>query len=353
MTQTQLENAHGQATGARPVVDTLGRRLHDLRISVTDKCNFRCPYCMPADKYHEQYEFLRRAELLSFEEITRVARTFAALGVSKLRITGGEPLLRKGLPDLVAMLAEIDGIDDLAMTTNAALLPDHARNLAAAGLKRITVSLDSLDDAVFRRMNGNRSGVAPVLAGIAAAEAAGLVPIKINAVIQRSINDHTAVALVEHFRGTGHIVRFIEYMDVGTCNGWRQDQVVPSREIRDAIHSKFPLVALEQNYAGEVVSRYAYADGTGEIGFISSVTAPFCGGCTRARLSADGKVFTCLFAGTGTDLRDSIRNGASDTDLRDRIAAIWTNRRDRYSELRASMTGNRKPGKVEMYHIGG
>lgn len=349
MTQMDVER-----TTVTPALDALGRRLHDLRISVTDRCNFRCPYCMPADRFHEHYEFLTRSELLSFEEIVRIARAFAALGVSKLRITGGEPLLRKGLADLVSMLGGIGGIEDIALTTNGILLPDFAQMHADAGLHRVTVSLDSLDEDVFQTMSGGRGSVAEVLAGIAAAEAAGLTPIKINTVVKRGVNDHTAVGIAEHFHGSGHIVRFIEYMDVGTCNEWRSEEVVPSRELRDAIHAVRPLVPLDENYAGEVAKRYAYEDGGGEVGFISSVTAPFCGGCTRARLSADGHVFTCLFASHGTGLRDALRDGATDIDLRDLVNGIWNKRTDRYSEERAGMTDvARTSGKVEMYHIGG
>ena len=343
-----------ERTTVTPAHDALGRKLHDLRISVTDKCNFRCPYCMPADRFHDHYEFLTRSELLTFEEIVRIARAFAALGVSKLRITGGEPLLRKGLAELVGMLGGIDGIEDIALTTNGILLPDFAQMHADAGLHRVTVSLDSLDEEVFQFMSGGRGSVAQVLAGIAAAEDAGLTPIKINTVVKRGVNDHTAAAIAEHFHGSGHIVRFIEYMDVGTCNEWRRDEVVPSRELRDAIHAVRPLVPLEQNYAGEVAQRYAYEDGGGEVGFISSVTAPFCGGCTRARLSADGHVFTCLFASQGKGLRNALREGATDNELRDLVKGIWTNRTDRYSEERAGMTdAARTSGKVEMYHIGG
>ncbi len=349
MTQMDVER-----TTVTPAQDALGRRLHDLRISVTDKCNFRCPYCMPADRFHENYEFLKRSELLSFEEIVRIARAFAGLGVAKLRITGGEPLLRKGLADLVGMLRSIDGIEDVALTTNGVLLPEYAQMHANAGLQRITISLDSLDEEVFQVMSGGRGNVREVLDGIVAAEDAGLTPIKINAVIRRGVNDHTAIGLANHFYGSGHIVRFIEYMDVGNCNEWRKDEVVSSRELRDAIHAVHPLTPLDQNYAGEVAMRYAYEDGGGEVGFISSVTAPFCGGCTRARLSADGHVFTCLFASQGTGLRDAMRDGASDIELRDTIAGIWTQRTDRYSEERAGMTeAARTNHKVEMYHIGG
>lgn len=337
----------------KPVTDTLRRPLHDLRISVTDKCNLRCTYCMPADHYHENYEFLRREDLLTFEEITRIARVFVDSGVSKLRITGGEPLLRKDLPDLVAMLREIPGVDDLALTTNGILLPQLAAPLKAAGLDRVTVSLDSLDDAVFQQMNGRGVRVADVLDGIRAAEAAGLGSVKINSVVQRGVNDAGAVDLAAYFRGTGAIVRFIEYMDVGNCNGWQKDAVVPSRDLRDRIAVRFPLEPVGANYHGEVAERYRYIDGAGEIGFISSVSQPFCGSCTRARLSADGQVFTCLFASKGTDFRAPLRSGASDNDLAQQLATVWRNRQDRYSETRAQIAANVPLKKVEMYHIGG
>ncbi|NUM52945.1 MAG: GTP 3',8-cyclase MoaA [Candidatus Hydrogenedentes bacterium] len=338
----------------RPVVDSLTRPLHDLRISVTDKCNLRCTYCMPADHYHDSYEFLTRAELLSFEEIARVARLFVQAGVSKLRITGGEPLLRKDLPVLIAMLREIPGVMDLALTTNGILLPQLADALKVAGLDRVTVSLDSLDDEVFKRMNGRNVSVQTVLDGIRAAEDAGLGPIKINTVVQRGVNEDGVLALAQRFRGTGAVLRFIEYMDVGNCNGWREDAVVTSRSVRDRIAAQYPLLPLGANYHGEVAERYRYADGTGEIGFISSVSQPFCGSCTRARLSADGQVFTCLFASRGTDLRTALRNGGSDEDLNGILYEVWKRRRDRYSELRAdAQHSHTAVRKVEMYHIGG
>ncbi len=336
------------------VHDLLRRPLHDLRISVTDKCNLRCTYCMPADHYHENYEFLKREDLLTFEEITRIARLFVDAGVSKLRITGGEPLLRKDLPALVAMLREIAGVEDLALTTNAILLPQLAAPLKAAGLDRVTVSLDSLNDEVFQQMNGRGVRVQTVLDGIAAAVAAGLGPIKINSVVERGVNDTGVVDLAAHFRGTGAIVRFIEYMDVGNCNGWQKDAVVPSRELRDRIAERFPLEPIGANYHGEVAERYRYTDGAGEVGFISSVSQPFCGSCTRARLSADGHVFTCLFASKGTDFRAPLRSGASDADLTQQLATVWRNRQDRYSETRAQLAATTQtPKKVEMYHIGG
>jgi len=346
-----MTQANANQTGVR---DTLGRPVRDLRVSVTDRCNFRCPYCMPAEIYGEKYEFLPRAELLSFEEIARLARIFVQLGVNKLRLTGGEPLVRNGVERLIALLAPIDGVQDLTLTTNGYLLAQQARALNDAGLQRITVSLDSLDDDVFKAMNGRNYGVTRVMDGIEAAEAAGLSPIKINAVVQRGMNDHTIVDLARHFKGTGHIVRFIEYMDVGNLNGWKLDQVVPAREIFDSINAQMPLEPAEANYRGEVARRYRYLDGAGEIGIIASVTQPFCGDCTRARLSTDGKLFTCLFAGKGTDLRGAMRDGAGDDDLRDLVAGVWSRREDRYSELRTQFTRQETPPrKVEMYQIGG
>lgn len=337
--------------------DRLGRRLHDLRISVTDRCNFRCPYCMPAEIYGAGYRFLPRPELLSFEEIERLARLFVAQGVEKIRITGGEPLLRHELPSLIGRLARIEGVRDLTLTTNGVLLAAQAKALAAAGLVRITVSLDSHDEAVFRRMSGRDVGPARVLEGIAAAERAGLRPIKINCVVQRGVNDHTLVDLARRFRGTGHIVRFIEFMDVGTLNGWDLSQVVTAREIVERIDADLPLVALDANYPGEVARRYAYRDGGGEIGVIASVSQPFCGACTRARLTIEGKLVTCLFAADGLDLRTPLRRGESDEALAMRISTAWRARRDRYSEERAALTDASghvaaRP-KIEMYQIGG
>ncbi len=330
--------------------DRLGRGLRDLRISVTDRCNFRCPYCMPEEVFHGAYRFLPKAEILTFEEIERVARAAVGLGVRKLRLTGGEPLLRTDLPRLVAMLAAIDGVEDLSLTTNGLLLAGYAAALRAAGLRRITVSLDSLDEETFKAMNGRRSGIAPVLAGIEAAERAGLSPLKINCVVKRGVNDGGVVDLARRFRGTGHIVRFIEYMDVGTLNGWRMDDVVPAKEIVARIGAEFPLEPVDPNYPGETANRYRYRDGQGEIGVIASVTEPFCGGCTRARLSCDGRIYTCLFAAIGTDLRGLLRAGAAEAELRDALAGIWGARNDRYSEERTSKT---RVEKVEMYHIGG
>jgi len=331
--------------------DTLGRPLRDLRISVMDRCNFRCPYCMPQHTFHDGYRFLKSSERLAFEEIVRLARLAARLGVRKLRITGGEPLLRPNLTDLIGDLSTLQGIDDVALTTNGMLLAKYATELKAAGLARITVSLDSLDPAVFATLSGGFGGVAEVLAGIAAAQRAGLAPIKVNAVIQRGINDHTALDLLAHFRGTGVIVRFIEYMDVGNRNDWRADRVLPSRELAAAIHARWPIAPLERNYRGEVAARYAFVDGQGEVGFISSVSQPFCGDCSRARLSSEGKLYTCLFATEGTDLRSALRGGASDDELLDLLAARWQARTDRYSELRTTQTT--RASKVEMFHIGG
>ena len=309
---------------------------------------------MPAAEFHADYEFLTRGQRLSHDEIYKVAQVSASLGVSKLRLTGGEPLLDKKLPDLVARLATLPGVDDLALTTNAMLLAPVAKDLAGAGLHRVTISLDSIDPDVFLRMSGGRGDLATVMDGIRAAEDAGLAPIKINVVVQRGVNDHTVVDLLEHFRGSGHIVRLIEFMDVGNRNGWRMDQVVPSRELLKQIEARWPLRALDQNYPGEVARRYQYVDGEGEIGFISSVTEPFCGSCSRARLSADGTLYTCLFATHGTDLREPLRNGADDDELGDILKRIWLQRADRYSELRRPDVAAAHPlSKVEMYRIGG
>jgi GTP 3',8-cyclase len=334
--------------------DTLGRPLRDLRISVMDRCNFRCPYCMPRETFHEKYQFLRTAERLSFDEIVRLTRLFVPLGVRKLRLTGGEPLLRANLPDLIGDLTSIPGIEDVALTTNGTLLAQHASELKAAGLKRITVSLDSLDPEVFARMNGGLGSVEDVLNGIEHARRAGLDPIKINAVVQRGMNDHTVLDLVERFRGTGIIVRFIEYMDVGNRNHWEPDRVMSSKELAALIGARWPLEPLEPNYRGEVAERYAFQDGKGEVGFISSVTQPFCGDCSRGRLSSDGVFYTCLFATQGTSLRDVLRGGASDEQLTDIIRNTWSKRGDRYSELRADLrrSAANQP-KVEMYYIGG
>jgi GTP 3',8-cyclase len=334
--------------------DSLGRPLRDLRISVMDRCNFRCPYCMPREKFHERYQFLGSHERLSFDEIVRLSRLFVKLGVRKLRLTGGEPLLRSNLSDLVGDLSAIPGVDDVALTTNGVLLSRHAAELKAAGLRRITISLDSLDPEVFAKMNGGFGGLDDVLAGIEHARKVGLEPIKINAVIQRGLNDHTALDLVERFRGTGIIVRFIEYMDVGNRNEWRPDIVVPSKELAAKISKRWPLEPLVRDYRGEVAERYQYTDGAGEVGFISSVTQPFCGDCSRARLSSDGVIYTCLFATQGVNLRDALRGGATDDDLLEKIRNIWLGRTDRYSEKRAELRealGDHR--KVEMFYIGG
>jgi GTP 3',8-cyclase len=332
------------------LVDRLGRPIRDLRISVTDRCNFRCVYCMPKEVFGRDYPFLPRAELLTFEEIERLARTFAGLGVEKIRITGGEPLLRRDLETLLGMLAAVPGVD-LTLTTNGALLARKAQALKDAGLDRITVSLDSLDDETFRTMNDVDFPVERVLAGIDAALAAGLDPVKVNVVVKRGVNEDGVLPMARAFRGTGVVLRFIEYMDVGHTNGWRLDDVVPADEIVAAIAEEHPLEPLEAQYRGEVANRWRYADGSGEIGVIASVTRPFCGDCTRARLSADGKLHTCLFATRGHDLRALVRGGASDAELTETIAGIWAVRDDRYSELRTAETADLP--KVEMSYIGG
>jgi GTP 3',8-cyclase len=332
------------------LVDRFERPIRDLRISVTDRCNFRCVYCMPKEVFGRDYPFLPRAELLTFEELERLARLFAGLGVEKIRITGGEPLVRRDVETLVAMLARIPGLD-LTLTTNGALLAQKAQALRDAGLDRITVSLDSLDDATFRAMNDVDFPVARVLAGIDAALAAGLDPVKVNVVVKRGVNDDGVVAMAHAFRGTAVVVRFIEYMDVGHTNGWRLDDVVPAAEVVAAIDAEYPLEPVEPGYRGEVASRWRYRDGSGEIGVISSVTQPFCSDCTRARLSADGKLYTCLFAVRGHDLRALLRGGASDEQLTDALRGIWGARTDRYSELRSAETAGLE--KVEMSYIGG
>jgi GTP 3',8-cyclase len=330
-------------------IDTLGRPIRDLRISVTDRCNFRCAYCMPKSVFGHEYRFMDRKELLTFEELERVARAFATLGVEKILLTGGEPLLRKELERLVGRLSAIDGLD-LTLTTNASLLARKAQALRDAGLDRINVSLDSLDDAVFKAMNDVEFPVSRVLEGIDAAAAVGL-PVKVNAVVKRGVNDAGVVDMARHFRGTGHALRFIEYMDVGTTNGWRLDDVVPAREIVDRIGAVFPLEPVDAAYRGEVAQRWRYKDGAGEIGVITSVTQPFCGDCTRARISAEGKLYTCLFAVRGTDLRALLRSGATDEELEAAIAAVWTKRTDRYSEIRTERTTERP--RIEMSYIGG
>lgn len=341
----------GRGAGPR---DALARPLHDLRISVMDRCNLRCTYCMPRETYHDGYRFLKSQERLSFEELVRLARLFVRLGVRKLRITGGEPLLRPNVSELIGDLTSIEGIEDVALTTNGALLGKYAVELEAAGLSRVTVSLDSLDPEVFTRMSGGSGSVADVLDGIEHARRAGLTPIKVNVVVQRGINDHTVLDLVERFRGTGIIVRFIEYMDVGNRNHWQPELVVPSYELVQRIGARWALEPRERNYRGEVAERYAFVDGQGEIGFISSVSQPFCGDCSRARLSSDGSLYTCLFATHGADLRGPLRAGASDDELLGLLHAVWSGRADRYSELRAKLRAQAAVAqKVEMYYIGG
>ena len=347
-------------TGARTRAgtDALGRPLCDLRISVTDRCNFRCPYCMPAEIFGERYAFLPKPEILTFEEIERLARIFVELGARKLRLTGGEPLLRAQLPRLVARLAAIPGVEDLALTTNGFLLAQHAAALADAGLRRVTVSLDSLEPEVFRRLSGSPHGPEAVLGGLEAAERAGLGPLKINCVVQRGVNDHTLLDLAHRFRGTGHVLRFIEFMDVGTRNGWELARVVPADEVLAALDAAFPLEPVAPSYPGEVAARYRYRDGAGEVGVIASVTRPFCGACTRARLTADGSLVSCLFAKAGVDLKTPLRAGAGDDALRERVAGIWRARSDRYSEERAAETEGHgahraRPARIEMYQVGG
>ena len=329
-------------------LDVSQRPLRDLRISVTDRCNFRCVYCMPKEIFGRDYEFLPRAQLLDYEEIERLARAFVANGVRKIRITGGEPLVRRHVERLVSMLAALDV--DLTLTTNGTLLPQKAKALADAGLRRVTVSLDALDDETFRAMNDMDVPVQRVLDGIDAAAAAGL-PVKVNAVVKRGLNEHGIVELARHFRGTGHVLRFIEYMDVGHTNGWRLDDVVSAEEILTRIADEFPLEPIEPSYRGEVAKRWRYVDGQGEIGVIASVTQPFCGDCTRARLSAEGQLYTCLFAVRGHDLRALVRSAADDAELEAAIAAVWTRRTDRYSELRTAKTADLP--KIEMSYIGG
>lgn len=341
------------------LADGLGRPLRDLRISVTDRCNFRCSYCMPKEVFDKDYQYLPHASLLSFEEITRLARQFLAHGVRKIRLTGGEPLLRKNLEILVAQLAQLRTAEgeppELTLTTNGSLLARKARALKEAGLQRVTVSLDGLDDAVFRRMNDVDFPVAQVLEGIAAARDAGLGPVKVNMVVKRGTNEHEILPMARHFRGTGIVLRFIEYMDVGATNGWRMDEVLPSSEVRARIASEFPLVPLDASAPGETAQRWGYADGAGEVGFISSVTQAFCGDCNRARLSTEGKLYLCLFASNGYDLRALLRGGASDEELASAIGHIWQGRSDRYSELRSTLAPDAAGGsrRVEMSYIGG
>jgi len=334
----------------RTTTDVFGRRLRDLRVSVTDRCNLRCSYCMPADR---DYDFLSSEELLGFREIARLVGIFSGLGVEKIRITGGEPLLRPDLDGLVARLDRIGGIGDLAMTTNGYLLARHARELRDAGLDRVTVSLDALDHQTHREMSGRDFGLREALEGIDAARDAGLDPVKVNMVVRRGVNDDRVLEMAGRFRNTGVVVRFIEYMDVGTLNDWRMEDVVPSREIVERIHQEMPLTPVEERYPGEVADRYRYLDGSGEIGFVSSVSQPFCRTCTRARLSADGKLYTCLFATEGRDLRGMLRDGADDARIRSQIREIWTHRRDRYSERRTARTeGLDRPVRVLPQHEG-
>ena len=333
-----------------PIIDKFERPLRDLRVSVTDRCNFRCRYCMPREVFGEGYEFLPRRAILRFGEIQRVVRIVAGFGVRKVRITGGEPLLRRDLSQLITMLTQIKGVE-LALTTNGALLPEQAQALADAGLKRVTVSLDSLDDKTFRAMNDADFPVADVLDGIEAAAVAGLTPIKINAMVQRGVNEDSAVELARYFKGSGHIVRFIEFMDVGMTNNWRPEDVCVGADIVERITAEFPAEPVSPAYRGEVAKRWRYTDGEGEFGIITSVTEPFCGDCTRARLSVEGVLYTCLFAGEGTDLRDTLRSGGSDETLRTLLSDIWSSREDRYSERR--FKESKLPSRIEMSYIGG
>ncbi|HEU5294342.1 MAG TPA: GTP 3',8-cyclase MoaA [Burkholderiaceae bacterium] len=339
--------------------DRLARALHDLRISVTDRCNFRCGYCMPREVFGRDYQFLPHSSLLTFEEITRLTRLFAGHGVTKVRLTGGEPLLRKGIEQLVAMLVDLCGADgkplEVTLTTNGSLLARKAQTLKAAGLSRVTVSLDALDDTIFRRMNDADFPLADVLAGIDAARSAGLAPIKVNMVVQRGVNDDQVLPMASHFRGSGIVLRFIEYMDVGATNGWRMDQVVPSMQLLEQLQTAWPLEPLPVNAAGETAERWRYRDGGGEIGFISSVTRAFCRDCNRARLSTEGKLYTCLFATRGHDLRSLLRGGRSDLEISSALADLWSQRSDRYSELRSAQSAG-APGderRIEMHYIGG
>ncbi|HSU80125.1 MAG TPA: GTP 3',8-cyclase MoaA [Candidatus Angelobacter sp.] len=331
------------------IMDVHHRPLQDLRISVTDRCNFRCTYCMPADVFGQDYAFLKRSELLSFEEITRLTSLFVSLGVRKLRITGGEPLMRKDLDHLIGRLTQLDGVEDLAMTTNGVLLPKMAERLKQAGLQRVTVSLDALDDELFGKINGQGIGVGAVIKGIEAAEAAGL-QVKVNMMVRKGINEEQIVPMLDYFRGTNRILRFIEFMDVGNSNGWSLDQVVTKKDILQIIGNAYPVEALDANYYGEVATRYKIKGTEDEFGIISSVSDAFCGTCTRARLSADGSLYTCLFATKGQSLRNPMRNGESDQELGDRISSIWKGRRDRYSEERRTKSGK---SKIEMSYIGG
>jgi cyclic pyranopterin phosphate synthase len=349
-----MESTIHDIRGADHPLDRFARPLHDLRISVMDRCNFRCPYCMPKQQFHDNYRFLKSQERLSFEEIVRLSRLFSTLGVRKLRLTGGEPLLRTNLADLIGDLTAIPAIEDIALTTNGVLLGQHAVDLHANGLRRVTVSLDTLDKEIFTRMSGGFAALDQVLDGIDAAIAAGLTPVKINAVIERGVNDHTVLDLVEHFRGKPVIVRFIEFMDVGNRNEWRPEMVVPSRELAARISARWPMHPVSENYRGEVAQRWRFDDGAGELGFISSVSQPFCGACSRARLSSEGKFYTCLFATQGLDLRAAMRAGAGDADLLHLIRGKWLGRTDRYSEQRDELRRTDPTlKKIEMYYIGG
>jgi GTP 3',8-cyclase len=349
-----MESTIHDIRGADHPLDKFARPLHDLRISVMDRCNFRCPYCMPKQQFHDNYRFLKSQERLSFEEIVRLSRLFSTLGVRKLRLTGGEPLLRTNLPDLIGDLTAIPAIEDIALTTNGVLLGQHAVDLHANGLRRVTVSLDTLDKEIFARMSGGFAALDQVLHGIDAAVAAGLTPVKVNTVIERGVNDHTALDLVEHFRGKPVIVRFIEFMDVGNRNEWRPEMVVPSRELAARISARWPMHPVSENYRGEVAQRWRFDDGAGELGFISSVSQPFCGACSRARLSSEGKFYTCLFATQGLDLRAAMRAGAGDADLLNLIRGKWLGRTDRYSEQRDELRrADPALKKIEMYYIGG
>jgi cyclic pyranopterin phosphate synthase len=349
-----MESTIHDIRGAAHPLDRLARPLHDLRISVMDRCNFRCPYCMPKAQFHDNYRFLKSQERLSFDEILRLSRLFATLGVRKLRLTGGEPLLRANLADLIGDLTAIPGIEDIALTTNGVLLGQHAVDLQANGLRRVTVSLDTMDPEIFARMSGGFAALEQVLHGIDAAIAAGLSPVKVNAVIERGVNDHTVLDLVERFRGRPVIVRFIEFMDVGNRNAWRPQSVVPSRELVARIGARWPMRPISENYRGEVAQRWRFDDGAGEVGFISSVSQPFCGACSRARLSSEGIYYTCLFATQGLDLRAALRAGAGDAELVNLIRGRWLGRTDRYSELRDELRRTEPlPKKIEMYYIGG
>ncbi|MCH2472754.1 MAG: GTP 3',8-cyclase MoaA [Gammaproteobacteria bacterium] len=336
-----------------PIRDQLGRAIKDLRISVMDRCNFRCVYCMPEDKFHPGFKFLPSKERLSFDEMFRLVKIFTKLGVSKIRITGGEPLLRVNLTDFIGDLSTLDRVDDIALTTNGVLLKKYAHELKASGLNRITISLDSIDPDEFRLMTGNRGDIKRVLDGISEAQVAGFEKIKINAVIKRGVNNKNILNMVDYFKDQPVILRFIEYMDVGNINQWQQKETVPSSEIIELISNKWPISPIKENYEGEVASRYIFDDLGTEIGFISSVTNPFCGGCTRARLSSDGKLYNCLFASTGADIKSWIRSGMDDYEIEDRLVSIWRKRDNRYSELRYLKQNDADEEKVEMYYIGG